>query len=99
MSQSDENHEKKSKRKVGDAIEMSVATSSTTVKPGESTTAMDTSGKSDTLDTSGGGAAAAKKPVKKKKKKSKTSPSPSPHHKKAKKDPNKPEYPKVGMYE
>lgn len=93
MSQSDENHEKKAKRKVGDDIEMNEATSSTTVKPVESTTAMDTSGKSDTLDTSGG----AKKPVKKKKKKTKTSPSPSPH-KKAKKDPNKPEYPKVGMY-
>lgn len=97
MSQSDENHEKKAKRKVGDDTEVNAATSSTTVKPtGDLTTAMDTSGKSDTLDTSGG--VAAKKPAKKKKKKVKTSPSPSPH-KKAKKDPNKPEYPKVGMYE
>lgn len=96
MSQSDENHEKKAKRKVADDIDVNAATSSTTVKPGESTTAMDTSGKSDTLDTSGG-AAAAKKPAKKKKKKIKTAASPSPH-KKAKKDPNKPEYPKVGMY-
>lgn len=93
--QNDENHEKKAKRKVGDDIEMNVP-SSTTVKTVESTLAMDTSGKSDTLDTSGGVNAMKKQPVKKKKKKIKTSPSPSPQ-KKAKKDPNKPEYPKVGM--
>lgn len=95
--QNDENQEKKTKRKVGDDTEMNAA-SSTTAKTVEATTAMDTSAKSDTLDTSGGASIGAKKaPLKKKKKKTKTSPSPSPH-KKAKKDPNKPEYPKVGMY-
>lgn len=95
-SQNDENRVTKAKRKGGDDIEISVA-SSTTVKSVESTTAMDTSGKSDTHDTSG--ASVTKKPVKKKRKKTKTSQSPSPSpHKKMKKDPNKPEYPKVGMY-
>lgn len=93
-SQNDEHRVTKVKRKGGDDIEISIA-SSTTVKSVDSTTAMDTSGKSDTHDTSG--ASVPKKPAKKKKKKTKTSsPSPSPQ-KKMKKDPNKPEYPKVGM--
>lgn len=79
---------------VGDDIELNLACS-TIVKSTESTTAMDTSGKSDARDTSG--ASVDKKSVKKKKKKTKPSPSPSPQ-KKMKKDPNKPDYPKVGMY-
>lgn len=87
-SQNDENP-------VGDDIEMCAA-GSTKAKSAESTTAMDMSEKTDTHDTSG--ASVAKKPAKKKKKKkTKTAPSPSPSpQKKAKKDPNKPEYPKVG---
>ena len=88
---------------VGDDIEMSLA-DSTISKPVDSTTAMDTSGKSDTHDTqdthdTSGASVPAKKPAKKKKKKPKTPPSPtSSPQKKAKKDPNKPEYPKVGTY-
>lgn len=52
--------------------------------------AIETSDKTDGHNTSG--ASADKKPAKKKKKSSNQS------HKKLKKDPNKPEYPRVGMY-
>lgn len=67
-------------------VEMAV-TGSVVKKSG----ANETSGKSDGHDTSG--TSVEKKPSKKKK--IKTS-SPSSSHKKVKKDPNKPEYPKVG---
>lgn len=52
--------------------------------------AIETSDKTDGHNTSG--TSADKKPAKKKKKSSNQS------HKKLKKDPNKPEYPRVGMY-
>lgn len=96
--QDGENGATKVKRKEGDDIEISAA-NSTTAKSVESTTAIETSEKSDTQHDTSGASVVQKKPAKKKKKKVKTSPSTSPSpQKKMKKDPNKPEYPKVGEY-